>query len=111
MNLQQLRYFVALCEERNFVLAARRCGVSQPSLTHSIRMLEEELGGRLFNRRPTGPTELGEALRSHFETVVRALEETHQIAAALRENLASVPNGRELHRLARASRRKATSAQ
>ena len=41
MNLQQLRYFVALCEERNFVLAARRCGVSQPSLTHSIRMLEE----------------------------------------------------------------------
>ena len=111
MNLQQLRYFVALCEERNFVLAARRCGVSQPSLTHSILALEEELGGRLFNRRPTYPTELGEALRSHFETVVRALDETHRIVAAFRGNLASVPNGRrEPHRLARASRRKATSA-
>jgi|RhiMetdeSRZDD1v2_1073273.scaffolds.fasta_scaffold550193_2 DNA-binding transcriptional LysR family regulator len=112
MNLQQLRYFVALCEERNFVGAARRCNVTQPSLTHAIQALEDELGARLFYRRPTHPTELGEALRSHFETVVRALEETHRIAATFRENLVSVPNGRrELHRLARAGRRKATSAQ
>src|SRR5262245_22520415 len=102
MNLQQLRYFVALCEERNFVLAARRCNVTQPSLTHSIRALEEEFGARLFYRRPTYPTELGEALRSHFETIVRALDEIHRIAAALREDPASVPSGRrELRRLAR----------
>ena len=112
MNLQQLRYFVALCEERSFVLAAQRCGVSQPSLTHSIRALEEELGGRLFHRRPTYPTELGEALRSHFETVVRALDETHRIAATFREDPARAPTGqRELRRLAGAGRRKATSAQ
>ena len=108
--MQQLRYFVALCEERNFVLAARRCGVSQPSLTHSIRALEEELGGPLFNRRPTRPTDLGEALRPHFETIVRALDETHRIAAALRDNLASGSNGRELQRLARTGRRKVRSA-
>ena len=62
MNLQQLRYFIALCEERNFVLAARRCNVTQPSLTHSIRALEEEFGGPLFKRRPTHPTALGEVV-------------------------------------------------
>jgi LysR family hydrogen peroxide-inducible transcriptional activator len=109
MNLQQVRYFVALCETRNFALAARRCGVAQPSLTHSIRVLEAELGGRLFNRRPTRPTELGEALRSHFESIVSALDETSRIAAAFREDPRPMPKGpRELHRLARAGRRKAT---
>jgi DNA-binding transcriptional LysR family regulator len=92
MNLQQVRYFVALCETRSFVLAARRCNVTQPSLTHSIKTLEEELGGRLFNRRPTHPTELGEALRSHLESIVRALDETYRIAAALRDDSAPGPN-------------------
>ena len=84
MNLQQLRYFIALCEERNFVLAARRCNVTQPSLTHSIRALEEEFGGPLFKRRPTHPTALGEALRPHFEAIVRALDEIPRIVAAFR---------------------------
>ena len=30
--MNQIRYFLALCEERNFTRAAKRCGVSQPSL-------------------------------------------------------------------------------
>jgi DNA-binding transcriptional LysR family regulator len=52
MQMQQIRYFLALCEERNFTRAARRCGVSQPSLTNAIIGLERELGGALFQRRP-----------------------------------------------------------
>src|SRR5262245_31012171 len=36
MQMHQIRYFLALCEERNFTRAARRCGVSQPSLTNAI---------------------------------------------------------------------------
>ena len=53
MQMQQIRYFLALCEELNFTAAARRCGVSQPSLTTAIGALERELGGALFERKPS----------------------------------------------------------
>src|SRR5262245_20974853 len=36
MQMHQIRYFLALCEERSFTRAAKRCGVSQPSLTNAI---------------------------------------------------------------------------
>jgi len=52
MQMHQIRYFLALCEERNFTRAAKRCGVSQPSLTNAIIGLEQELGGALFQRKP-----------------------------------------------------------
>src|SRR5262249_50361349 len=50
MQTRQICYFLALCEERNFTRAARRCGVSQPSLTNAIISLERALGGRLKRR-------------------------------------------------------------
>ena len=50
MEMHQVRYFLALCEERNFTRAAKRCGVAQPSLTRAIKQLEAELGGLLFDR-------------------------------------------------------------
>jgi DNA-binding transcriptional LysR family regulator len=52
MQMQQVRYFLALCELRSFTQAAKRCGVSQPSLTTAIAALEREVGGLLFQRRP-----------------------------------------------------------
>jgi hypothetical protein len=54
MQMQQIRYFLALCEERSFTHAAKRCGVSQPSLTNAILALEQELGGVLFQRKNRG---------------------------------------------------------
>jgi DNA-binding transcriptional LysR family regulator len=50
MEMHQVRYFLALCEELNFTRAAKRCGVAQPSLTNAIKSLEQELGGALFQR-------------------------------------------------------------
>jgi hypothetical protein len=52
MKSTTIRYFLALCEELNFTRAARRCGVSQPSLTNAIGALERQLGGTLFQRKP-----------------------------------------------------------
>jgi LysR family hydrogen peroxide-inducible transcriptional activator len=50
MELHQIRYFLALCEELNFTRAAERCEVAQSSLTRAIKALETELGGALFHR-------------------------------------------------------------
>jgi len=61
MEMQQIRYFVAVAETLNFTQAAERCNVSQPSLTRAIQLLELELGGELIRRERslTHLTDLG----------------------------------------------------
>ncbi len=72
MEMHQVRYFVALSETLNFTRAAEHCNVTQPSLTRAIRLLEEELGGPLFNRErnQTHLTELGRAMEPHLREVL-----------------------------------------
>src|SRR5215207_6083685 len=75
MEFNQIRYFLALCEEDTFCRAAKTCGVTQPSLTNAIKRLEQDVGGALFSRRPkVQPTPLALALKPHLE---RALASIH----------------------------------
>ena len=48
MNIQQLRYVVAIANSGTFREAAEKCNVSQPSLSISVRDLEKELGFKIF---------------------------------------------------------------
>ncbi len=81
MELQQLRYLLAVARTGNFSRAAEQCHVSQPSLSQQIQKLEDELGERLFDRLKSAArlTTAGEALR---ERAVRILAE---VEAAQRE--------------------------
>lgn len=65
MEIRQIRYFLAVCEQLNFTQAARQCHVTQPSLTRAIQRLEKEFGGYLFWReRPKVElTDLGKLVR------------------------------------------------
>ena len=64
MELRQVRYFLALSETLNFTQAAKICNVTQPTLTNSIRKLEEEMGGLLIHRERSNThlTQLGQML-------------------------------------------------
>jgi DNA-binding transcriptional LysR family regulator len=82
IQFQHVRYFLALAAEGNFTRAAKRCGVSQPSLTNAIKSLELSLGGRLFERGMKGCrlTELGTNLRPNFEQLQTGAEQVSRIA-------------------------------
>jgi DNA-binding transcriptional LysR family regulator len=56
VQIQQLRYVVAVAAERHFTRAARRLHVAQPSLSSQVRALEFELGAELFDRSRRGVT-------------------------------------------------------
>src|SRR5215216_5101561 len=63
-KLDTLLTFLAVARERSFTRAAAQLGVSQSTLSHTIRELEERLGVRLLTRttRSVSPTEAGERL-------------------------------------------------
>jgi DNA-binding transcriptional LysR family regulator len=79
MRVRHLRYFLVLCDEQNFTRAAKRCGITQPSLTNAIKTLEDLLGGPLFHRarKPTSVaklTALALAVKPYFERAHLAVE-------------------------------------
>lgn len=84
MEMHQVRYFAALCETLNFTRAAERCNVSQPSLTRAIKLLEDELGGPLFNRErnQTHLTELGRLMEPHLREVLEQARSAQARAAS-----------------------------
>ncbi len=84
MQMQQVHYFLALCEELNFTCAARRCGVSQPSLTTAISALERNLGGALFYRKPSiALTGLGRMVRPYLDEIARNADRAREVARTL----------------------------
>ena len=94
MELRQLRYIVALAEERSFTRAANKVLVAQPALSQQIAKLETELGVPLVDRttRRVGMTEAGERLVEHARRVLRQVEVAQEELA----DLAGLRRGRLL---------------
>lgn len=77
MTIQQLRYIVALDEERHFARAAEVCMVTQPGLTIQLKNLEEEIGIKIFDRSkvPLTPTVLGLEIINRAKKILREVDE------------------------------------
>jgi DNA-binding transcriptional LysR family regulator len=90
-NLNDLVAFLTVARERSFTRAAAKLGISQSSLSHIIRALEERLGIQLLTRttRRVSPTEAGERL---LTTVGPRLEEVETELSSLAE-LRKKPSG------------------
>jgi DNA-binding transcriptional LysR family regulator len=84
MEMHQIRYFVALSSELNFTRAAKRCGVSQPSLTNAINALERQLGGARFRRKPrVALTTLGSAIEPYLRQIAQTVDDARKAAQTL----------------------------
>jgi LysR family transcriptional activator of glutamate synthase operon len=76
MEIRQLRYLVALAEERNFTRAAEHEHIAQPALSQQIRRLEQEVGVALVERttRRVALTEAGELLAVRARRILAELD-------------------------------------
>jgi DNA-binding transcriptional LysR family regulator len=86
MDLRQLRYLVALGEERSFTRAAQREHIAQPSLSQQIRRLEDEVGLPLVERttRSLRITDAGRLLLSRARRILAELEAAEAELQSLR---------------------------
>jgi LysR family hydrogen peroxide-inducible transcriptional activator len=92
MTLSELRYIVAVANERSFGRAARRCFVSQPALSVAIQKLEEELGARLFERGKSEitVTPVGARVVEQAQKVLEEATRVKELAQEGRNQLAGV---------------------
>jgi DNA-binding transcriptional LysR family regulator len=91
MDLRQLRYLVALAEERNFTRAAQREHIAQPALSQQIRRLEASVGLPLVERttRHVSITDAGALLVARARRILAEVE----AASAELQRLAGVQTG------------------
>lgn len=82
MTLIELKFVLAVAQERNFRRAAEKCFVTQPALSLGIKKLEEELGVAIFerNRNEVTPTEIGEQIIAQANIVLEQAGKIKELA-------------------------------
>ena len=81
MDIRELRYFAAVFAERNLTAAAKRCFISQPTISAAITNLEAELGTTLFIRHKKGMAPTASA--EQFHAVARRIIDEADVARNL----------------------------
>ena len=89
MTLTELRYVVAVAREKHFGRAAEACSVSQPTLSVSIKKLEEELDVRIFERgaNEVSVTPIGDEIVRQAQAVIEAAAEIKETAKRKKDPL------------------------
>ena len=78
MTLTELKFIIAVAQERNFRRAADLCFVTQPALSLGIKKLEQELGISIFERNRTD-VQLPEVGKKIVEQAMKVLDEAANI--------------------------------
>jgi DNA-binding transcriptional LysR family regulator len=117
IELRQMRYFLAIAEERSFTRAAKRCHVAQSSLSRQIHAMEVRLEARLLDRLPRD-IRLTEAGKIFEKEANKALEHSRRAVSLvhalkretdlkLRIGLSTLCNLPHMRRLVETARRSA----
>lgn len=90
MNLRDIQYFVTLAETCHFGEAAKKCFVSQPTLSMQIKKLEESLGVGLFerNNKQVLLTDIGRTLLPEARALLMQVKHMQEIARMATDPLA-----------------------
>jgi len=77
LDIKQCRYFIAIAEEKQITAAARRLHMAQPPLSQQLKLMEEELGVILFERkgRMMELTQAGRSFYDYAVTLTKYMEE------------------------------------
>lgn len=91
-TLRQLEYFLAVAELRHFGRAAQSCNISQPTLSHQLRTLEERLGTILIDRGSSAPelTPVGREIAERAKRVMLDIRDIRGLATRSRNQLAGI---------------------
>ncbi|OBZ18301.1 LysR family transcriptional regulator [Bacillus sp. FJAT-27264] len=78
MDIRQLKYFLAIAEEGQITSAARKLQMAQPPLSQQLKLLEDELGVKLFERGPRSVqlTDAGIILRNRAQQILELADST-----------------------------------
>ncbi|MGG3479543.1 LysR family transcriptional regulator [Peribacillus frigoritolerans] len=76
MEIRHLEYFLMVSKELHFTKAAEKLGISQPTLSHQIKMLEQDVGYALFNRigKKIELTKVGEIVQQEALNIQNSLQ-------------------------------------
>lgn len=90
MNLYQLRYFTTLAQEEHYTKAALKLHITQPSLTHAIHLLEDELDVALFEKKGRNVvlTKYGKLFLKEIGPILNRLDDSI-------ENIKQISKGKE----------------
>lgn len=88
LETRHLHYFMAVCQELHFTRAAEKLGISQPTLSQQIKVLEGELGLPLFDRigKRVALTEAGTLLKDYAVQMIRNEQSTKAAMDELRSD-------------------------
>jgi LysR family hydrogen peroxide-inducible transcriptional activator len=92
LKLKDLRYLVAVADQRHFGRAAAQCFVSQPTLSAQLKKLEQSLGVQLIERAPNNVslTVTGEQIVARARRILAATDEVVMLARSQRDPLAGM---------------------
>lgn len=89
MTLTQLRYVLAVHDTGSFALAAKKCSVTQPTLSMQIKKLEDSLKAQLFDRSklPIQTTQMGKEIIEHARNMMSVAKKIENLTAKKSESL------------------------
>lgn len=92
MTIQQLEYIVALDTYRHYVTAAKKCFVTQPTITLQVKKLEDEIGVMIFDRSktPLRPTPLGELMLVKARSIIQEVKQLKELVNDERDSIKGI---------------------